>query len=107
MALALNQATAQLPVGEADAAAADDVPALGTETATALRAGLYWGQVGVVRELIERQQAELDRPSWVVWTGGDAPWVSAAIEDSSALLVPNLALLALAWLADGLDRVGP
>ncbi len=98
LALALNQATAQLPVANLEDADQATIPALGDETRSALRAGLYWGQVGAVRELITRQRADLDGPSWIVWTGGDASWLARAVLGPGATIRPDLVLDALARL---------
>ena len=48
-------------------------PALGTATAEAMQAGLYWGAVGGIRELITRLNAGLRRPPRVFLTGGARP----------------------------------
>ena len=66
-ARALHLLTAQLPLvrpRESDRR--------GRATVPALEAGLYWGVVGAIRELVTRQAAEMSTAPWLVWTGGDA-----------------------------------
>lgn len=67
---------------------------LGKSTAKAMSAGLYWGAVGAVRELVARLS---DRRSGmaIYLTGGAAPNVSAILEqesDQPPLIVPHLTL---------------
>jgi type III pantothenate kinase len=96
MALALSQRTAQLPevgIGE------DDPPAWGGETRSALRAGLAWGLVGAVRELIGRQSRPGEEAPAIVWTGGDAAWVARHVEGPSARVEPDLVLRGAALAA--------
>ena len=90
-ARALHLLTAQLPLITPRAAP----PAWGRATAPALEAGLYWGVVGAIRELLTRQQVGLAPEPWVVWTGGDAPILASAFEPERARVVPDLVLLGL------------
>jgi type III pantothenate kinase len=100
MSRALHDLTAQLP--EVRLRADDPTPpAFGRATAPALAAGLYWGLVGSVRELLNRAVAELGSTPWVVWTGGDAARLSAEVAGPSATLVPDLVLRGLARAAFG------
>ena len=52
-----------------------------------MQAGVYWGYIGLVRELSQRIKAEYGRPMKVIGTGGLAPLFAAgdglfdAIED--------------------------
>ena len=46
--------------------------AWGRSTVPALEAGVFWGTVGLIRTLVERQSEGLGSPPWVVWSGGDA-----------------------------------
>lgn len=95
-AQALEHFTDLLPLVPMDQL--DQPPAaLGTDTVSAIRSGLYWGAVGAVRELIARlvpagQQAR------VVLTGGAAPAV-AKLLDPSARCEPHLSLLGIALSA--------
>jgi len=45
---------------------------LGKSTEKAMRSGLYWGNVGAVREFVARLRAELPAEAEVFVTGGDA-----------------------------------
>jgi type III pantothenate kinase len=38
-----------------------------------MQSGVYWGYVGLVREIAERIKGEYDRPMQVIGTGGLAP----------------------------------
>lgn len=72
--------------------------AYGTETRTAIEAGLFWGQVGAARELIARSVASLEH--WEIWTGGDAPMLARWAGGADAGIVDDLVLLGLAdWAA--------
>jgi type III pantothenate kinase len=93
---ALRDRTAQLP------AVVPTTPPrpYGATTEPAIAAGIFWGAVGAIRELIDRQAEFLETDgSWIAWTGGDvakfAPWV----EGPGALILPNLVLEGLALLA--------
>lgn len=92
-ARALHQYTALLPLIGLDELA-DRVPApRGRNTRAALSSGLYWGQIGAVRELIERLSAEHE-PSQVllVLTGGGAPLLRESLAARDAVDRPYLAL---------------
>jgi type III pantothenate kinase len=92
-ARALHMMTAQLPLVSPAAAP----PPWGRDTRQALDAGLYWGTVGCVRELLMRQAAGLTPDPWLMWTGGDAALLAPAIEWTDARVVPYLVLEGLAW----------
>jgi type III pantothenate kinase len=92
-ARALHQLTAQLPfvpIGP------EVPPPWGTNTESALRAGLFWGAVGAVRELLVRQG---EPTGWVVWTGGDAATLALHVLPGPPLIVPDLVLEGLAAVA--------
>jgi type III pantothenate kinase len=93
-ARALNLLTAQLPLIHPPEAP----PAWGRSTRPAMEAGLFWGAVGTVRELLARQAADLAPAPWLVWTGGDAVVLAPWIDRADARVVPDLVL-------DGLARV--
>ena len=73
----------------------DPVPALGTSTTTAIQAGLYWGAVGAIRELIARLAVDLPRPPQVFLTGGAAP-VVAGLLGVEVIYLPHLVLAGIA-----------
>ncbi len=91
---ALNQGTAQLPTVLPDR----PPEPWGRSTAPAIAAGVFWGAVGTVRELILRQAEGLGPDAWLVWTGGDAPVLSGQIpwDEARVRVVPELVLLGLA-----------
>lgn len=80
----------------------DSAPdAVGKNTSGAIEAGLYWGAVGAVRELIARQADRLTRPPQVLLTGGAAPAVARLLAgpDYSVRYVPHLVLSGIAVVA--------
>jgi type III pantothenate kinase len=46
---------------------------VGTNTVACMQSGIFWGYVGLIKEVIARIRAERDRPMRVVATGGLAP----------------------------------
>jgi len=46
---------------------------IGTNTVACMQSGIFWGYVGLVREICDRIKAEHDRPMRVISTGGLAP----------------------------------
>lgn len=80
----------------------DPPPAVGNSTHAALRAGLYWGAVGAMRELIAQMSRDLPRPTEIYLTGGAAPHVAAAL-GPAARHVPHLILGAIALTVVGED----
>jgi len=76
-------------------------PALGTDTVAAMRAGLYWGAVGAVRELIQRLSEGLSHKPQVFITGGAGP-VVAQLLGPEAQHVPHLTLAGIAIAAEAM-----
>lgn len=66
---ALHQSAAALP--HIDIAKPQKV--VGTNTLGCMQSGVFWGYVGLVREVCNRIKAERDRPMQVISTGGLAP----------------------------------
>ncbi len=66
---ALHQAAAALP--HVDVTKPQKV--IGTNTVACMQAGVFWGYVGLVREICARIKGEHDRPMRVIGTGGLAP----------------------------------
>ena len=94
LAFALHHLAAQLPrIDQFEPTAA-----WGHSTIPAMTAGLFWGAVGLVRELIARQSADLASP-WRVWTGGDAARLAPWIDGEAARIAPDLVLEGLIALA--------
>lgn len=46
---------------------------IGTNTVTCMQSGVFWGYIGLVREICERIRSEYDRPMRIISTGGLAP----------------------------------
>ena len=63
---ALHHAAAALP--HIDIAKPPSV--IGTNTVHCMQSGVYWGYIGLVRELCARIRAEYDRPMKIIGTGG-------------------------------------
>jgi len=100
---ALHLMTAQLPLIHLTQAP----PAWGRGTVASLEAGVFWGLVGAVRELLARQTDDLGRDPWVIWTGGDAALLAPPVSGPDARIEPNLILLGLAEVAFGAPSAGP
>lgn len=66
---ALHHAAAALP--HVDIAKPQSV--IGTNTVACMQSGVYWGYIGLVREICARIRAERDAPMKVIGTGGLAP----------------------------------
>ncbi|WP_146344780.1 type III pantothenate kinase [Falsiphaeobacter marinintestinus] len=66
---ALHMAAAALP--HVDISKPQKV--IGTNTVTCMQSGVFWGYVGLVKEICSRIQGERERPMRIVSTGGLAP----------------------------------
>ena len=66
---ALHEAAAALP--HVDVSKPQQV--VGTNTVACMQSGVFWGYIGLVREICARIRAERDRPMKVIGTGGLAP----------------------------------
>lgn len=66
---ALHQAAAALP--HVDISKPQAV--IGTNTVACMQSGVFWGYIGLVREICDRIKAEHGRPMQVISTGGLAP----------------------------------
>ncbi len=99
-ARALHLMTAQLPEIKLDG-----IPApRGRGTVDSLEAGVFWGVVGGIRELLERQTKLLPFAPVILWTGGDADRLANAVDGPHARIEPNLVLRGLALLATAARR---
>jgi type III pantothenate kinase len=96
-ARALHLLTAQLPLVRPDRSA----PFWGRGTQDSLEAGVFWGIVGSVRELLSRQAFDSQKAPWVVWTGGDAEHLAPAVGGDDARIIPDLVLRGVAHAAFG------
>lgn len=94
-ARALHMLTAQLPRVDPR----EGPPAWGSSTIPAMEAGIYWGTVGGIRELLTRQSKGLAAEPSVFWTGGDAERLATAVDWPGARVVPDLVLRGVALVA--------
>src|SRR5690606_22459732 len=99
-ARSLSQATEALPEVVLDAEGKSPA-AVGQSTDEAIAAGLYWGGVGAVRELIARQSDRLVAPPQVFVTGSTSPEMARLLgsPDYAVRYVPNLVLSGIAVAA--------
>jgi type III pantothenate kinase len=93
-ARALAEGTDLLPLVTADLAA-EPPPIIGRSTESAIRSGLFWGNVGAVREIVKRVAHDLACPPQVFVTGGDAQRLAGCIA-TDARYVPELVLIGIA-----------
>jgi len=111
---AMHDYTARLPLIDADELFPPhedrpDAPLPGRSTVDAMKAGLYWGQVGAVRTISDQLLRSArdcygdDRPGLVVMTGGGGRQIVSQIR--SAIYIDCLTLHGLAALAEG-DQPG-
>jgi type III pantothenate kinase len=98
MAKALNLLTAQLP----EIALSRAPSPFGRSTIPALEAGVFWGVVGAIRELLTRQTEGFATTPWLLWTGGDAVMFAPWIDWPGAEVVPHLVLEGLRTQDSGL-----
>jgi type III pantothenate kinase len=98
-ARALHILTAQLPLVDLRRVDLENPPAAwGKATVPSLEAGVFWGTVGAVRELIARQTDDLGDEPWVIWTGGDSEVLSRFVSGPMARCEQDLVLSALKHL---------
>ncbi|WP_158968410.1 type III pantothenate kinase [Chachezhania sediminis] len=53
---------------------------VGTNTVACMQSGIFWGYIGLVREICARIKAERDRPMRVIATGGLAPLFQQSVD---------------------------
>ncbi len=73
---ALHQAAAALP--HVDISKPQNV--IGTNTVACMQSGVFWGYVGLVREICTRIKEEHERPMKIVSTGGLAPLFQQTVD---------------------------
>lgn len=77
---ALHRVADQLPLIEPT----EDEPfVIGTNTADAMRSGIYWGTVGLVRELVTQMQSQMACDCDLFVTGGGAEMLAKYLPDST------------------------
>ena len=53
---------------------------IGTNTVACIQSGIFWGYVGLVREICERIKEERERPMEIIATGGLAPLFQQSVK---------------------------
>jgi len=96
-ARAMHEFTDLLPLVEMSRLGEPPAP-LGTATVAAMQAGLYWGAVGGVRELVARLGAKFDPRPRLFLSGGAAPSVAGLLAEN-AQYIPHLTLAGIALTA--------
>ena len=103
-ARALNHYTALLPLIEIEDLASGSHHPIGDDTCSALRSGLFWGQLGAVRELISQISHSLSEKCSttpeLILTGGGGPLLKPHLP--SCRWEPHLALEGLAYVGENL-----
>ena len=84
---ALHRVADQLPLV---APTEQQPPPIGTNTVDAVRSGLYWGAVGLVRELVDQLKAQMKCDCDILITGGGADMLARHLPRASAC--PELVL---------------
>ena len=99
-ARALAQETDALPQLAIDSLETPPV-ALGKSTSAAIEAGLFWGAVGAIRELVAQLSAGLAEPPEIFLTGGASPQVAGLLGVGQPVRhIPHLVLSGIALVAD-------
>ena len=100
-ARSLHRSPALLPLIPIDELHESEPAPIGNETRSALRSGLFWGQIGAVRELVSRVNQSLGMPpeseATLILTGGGSELLRPYFPD--AMHAPHLALQGLALAA--------
>jgi type III pantothenate kinase len=104
-ARALHQYTELLPYITVEELVNESHQPLGRGTREALRSGLVWGQVGAIKELVERLSRLWTAEPFLVLTGGGASLLLAHFP--GAVLKPQLSLQGLAVVAADQRSDGP
>jgi len=96
-ARALHQYTALLPHISNRELARSTPPALGKNTREALRSGLFWGQLGAIKELVRLLSSELAQEPEIVITGGAGrlmiPQFGSAVKHEPFLALQGLVIV--------------
>jgi type III pantothenate kinase len=78
-------------------------PALGTSTEAAIQAGLYWGAVGAIRELVSQLASGMRQPPELFFTGGASQQVAQMFVQHGLMHhVPHLVLAGIVIVAGDL-----
>ncbi len=101
-ARALHQYTALLPLIDVQALLTSPVAAVGRNTIEAIQSGIWFGQIGSIRELVAQLTETAGQPPVVLVTGGNGRWLASSIShrlEREVLFEPDLALRGLAYVA--------
>lgn len=79
-------------------------PVLGRNTEQAMLSGIFWGQIGAIREIAARLQSEAGGVPLMLLTGGGAALLEPHFPD--ARHEPHLALQGLVLVASGMASAG-
>jgi type III pantothenate kinase len=74
-------------------------PALGKSTEPAIAAGLFWGAVGAIRELVEQYSTEFGPSPDVFASGGASQLVADVLKERHGLAVVHVPHLVLSGIA--------
>jgi type III pantothenate kinase len=77
-------------------------PAIGRDTESAIRSGLFWGFAGAAREIVARLSDELKQQPLIFVTGGDARGLVLSL-GPQARFVPDMCLSGIAMIARSLS----
>lgn len=98
LARSLHHYTALLPLVTLEQLGVGPPPVVGQDTTTAIKSGLFFGQLGAVRELVRVMSSSVGGgPVDLFLTGGGGPLL--ATELTEARFVPHLGLCGLAEVA--------
>lgn len=97
-ARALHQYTALLPLIDVPGLLQQNVHALGRGTHAAISSGLWYGQIGAVRELVSQLAGSTSPPPLILVTGGNGRGLAQAL-GAEFRFEPDLALRGLAFVA--------
>jgi type III pantothenate kinase len=81
-ACALHDYTARLPLIDVDAERPMLPQLPGKNTEEAIRAGLYWGQLGAIREIVQRLAKSSSATPHIIVTGGAMPQLLPHLENA-------------------------
>ncbi len=90
LAWALHHFTDMLPA--IDVTSLQYPPVIGTNTVAAMEAGVFWGAVGGIRELITRMTSQFGGEVDVFLTGGGSPRIAELLAPFKVSNVPHLTL---------------